>query len=185
MDEKISLKHSTPQTGRSGFSLLEVMIATGVLAGSAMVLISLIGMGTKYGQLAEQRVIALATADSLLEELLATGRLDPTSTEITGATSSLNPLGFRIRVAAYRPSGGNSVEAIEGLQQITVEIFASELGLGSAEPEPLCSLSRIVRLPSPNAGSQGEDSVQPINPRSGSNQPGNSSSSGRRSGNGS
>jgi prepilin-type N-terminal cleavage/methylation domain-containing protein len=41
---------------RRGFSLLEVMIATAILAASAMVLLSLISLGTRFGSKAETRM---------------------------------------------------------------------------------------------------------------------------------
>ncbi|MFN7626093.1 MAG: prepilin-type N-terminal cleavage/methylation domain-containing protein, partial [Pirellula sp.] len=49
---------------RGAFSLLEVMIATAILAGSAMVLLSLIGLGARYGNRAEVRIAALVQAQS-------------------------------------------------------------------------------------------------------------------------
>ncbi|MFM8398283.1 MAG: prepilin-type N-terminal cleavage/methylation domain-containing protein, partial [Pirellula sp.] len=38
-----------PRSSQRGFSLLEVMIATAILAASAMVLLSLISLGTRFG----------------------------------------------------------------------------------------------------------------------------------------
>ena len=70
---------------RAGFSLLEVMLATAILAASALVLSSLLGLGAKFGSRAEERTEALAQAQSLLDEFLAmpAGAGEPLE-EITG-----------------------------------------------------------------------------------------------------
>ncbi len=53
---------------RYAFSLLEVMIATAILAASAMVLLSLISLGTRFGSKAETRIGALIQAESIMDE---------------------------------------------------------------------------------------------------------------------
>ena len=53
---------------RYAFSLLEVMIATAILAASAMVLLSLISLGTRFGSKAETRIGALIQAQSIMDE---------------------------------------------------------------------------------------------------------------------
>ena len=53
---------------RNAFSLLEVMIATAILAASAMVLLSLISLGTRFGSKAETRIGALIQAQSIMDE---------------------------------------------------------------------------------------------------------------------
>lgn len=53
---------------RYAFSLLEVMIATAILAASAMVLLSLISLGTRFGSKAESRIGALIQAQSIMDE---------------------------------------------------------------------------------------------------------------------
>lgn len=53
---------------RYAFSLLEVMIATAILAASAMVLLSLISLGTRFGSKAESRISALIQAQSIMDE---------------------------------------------------------------------------------------------------------------------
>jgi prepilin-type N-terminal cleavage/methylation domain-containing protein len=133
-----------------GFSLLEVIIATAVLAGSAMVLVSMIGVGSRFGQQAERRTLALAAASSLLDELLATNDLDSITQESTGVYGKNNPLGYRIRVFPFTPQTANQLEPISGLQQITVEVFSSEIRATDVENKPLCALTRIVRMPTSN-----------------------------------
>jgi type II secretory pathway pseudopilin PulG len=53
---------------RYAFSLLEVMIATAILAASAMVLLSLISLGTRFGSKAETRIGASIQAQSIMDE---------------------------------------------------------------------------------------------------------------------
>lgn len=73
---------------RTGFSLLEVMIATAILAGSAMVLMSLISMGTKYGGRAEDRITALVQAQSVLDETIARMAFEELREQQSGELSS-------------------------------------------------------------------------------------------------
>src|SRR5690606_25167750 len=84
---------------RAGFSLLEVMLATAILASSAMVLSSLLGLGAKFGRRAEARTEALSQAQSLLAEFLAMPGEEPEAeSERTGLLNSSPPRAFRIRM---------------------------------------------------------------------------------------
>lgn len=133
-------------SARQGFSLLEVIIATAILAGSAMVLVSMIGAGSRYGRLAEQRTLALAAASSLIDELIATNQWTRFNQETTGVYGTTDPLGYRIRVSDFSPQTENQSEPIPGLQQITVEVFPGEVQVADDGQKMLCSLIRIVRI---------------------------------------
>lgn len=99
-------------SGRQGFSLLEVMLATAILASSAMVLSSLLGLGAKYGGRAEARTEALSQAQSLLAEFLAMPREEgEMESERTGQLNSTPPRSFRIRMSAASPTAGDSADA--------------------------------------------------------------------------
>ena len=90
---------------RSAFSLLEIIIATAVLAASAMVLSSLIGLGSRYGNRAEERTLALSQAESLIDEFLA--QLDSETDQAKESTGELPgppPRGFRIRAMPFELS---------------------------------------------------------------------------------
>jgi prepilin-type N-terminal cleavage/methylation domain-containing protein len=136
---------------RNGFSLLEIIIATAILAGSSMVLISMIGAGSRFGQQAEQKTIALAAANSLIDEMIATNKFLDSSQETTGTLGSSDPLGFRIRISTYTPQSENMAEPIAGLMQITVEMYGSEAQIADAG-RPICTLTRIVRAPPSKVG---------------------------------
>lgn len=140
---------------RKAFSLLEIIIATAVLAASAMVLSSLIGMGSKYGNRAEERTMAVSQAESLLDEFLAglsyeKGQLEDRSGELPG----LPPRGFRVSAIPF-PIGtidsnvaGESVnEFSSGLLRVTVMVFETSASNLSGEAKPLVELSRLMRRP--------------------------------------
>jgi Tfp pilus assembly protein PilV len=81
------MSHSIPD--RSGLSLLEVMIATGILAGSAIVLSSIIGTGARFGNRAESRITAMVQAHSVLDETLARIAAGNAPEEYTGSDTSV------------------------------------------------------------------------------------------------
>jgi prepilin-type N-terminal cleavage/methylation domain-containing protein len=56
---------------RCGFSLLEVILATAILAGSSLMLATLISNGANLGSRAQDRVEALLVAQTLIDETLA------------------------------------------------------------------------------------------------------------------
>lgn len=142
---------------RMAFSLLEVIIATAILAGSAMVLFSLIGMGTKYGNKAEQRTLALTQAESLLDEFIARMPNEELRDEVTGVLPSTPTHSFRIEATPYEwstkgdatgssnPKGMATDETSGGLYRVTLELFESSTALAGAEGEPLCQLTQLVR----------------------------------------
>lgn len=61
-----------PSFKRAGFSLLEIIIATAILAASGILLMSMFSTADRHGRRAEERVIAQMLCQSKLQELLAT-----------------------------------------------------------------------------------------------------------------
>jgi type II secretion system protein I len=55
---------------RAGFSLLEIIIATAILAAAAGLLLELIGQGSRLAMKSERRSTAYQIADALLQETL-------------------------------------------------------------------------------------------------------------------
>lgn len=86
--------HSIP--ARSGLSLLEVMIATGILAGSAIVLSSIIGTGARFGNRAESRITAMVQAHSVLDETLARIAAGNEPEEYSGEIPGATPRSFEV-----------------------------------------------------------------------------------------
>ena len=170
---------------RTAFSLLEVIIATAILAGSAMVLFSLIGMGTKYGNKAEQRTLAITQAQSMLDEFIARLPNEEIRDGITGVLPGTPPRSFRIEVTPYEwPSSkgdANRVanttgEASGGLYRVTLELFEASNALAGSGGEPLCQLSQLVRKNSSGqaaASSVRNDGASSVDGRSQQGPPGN------------
>lgn len=91
---------------RRGFSLLEVMIATAILAASAMVLLSLISLGTRFGSKAETRIAGLVQAQSILDESIlrmqAGEAIESYTAVLPGTTSkSTKPKSYRVTIEPY------------------------------------------------------------------------------------
>ena len=76
---------------RRGFSLLEVMIATAILAASAMVLLSLISLGTRFGSKAETRIGGLVQAQSILDESILRMQAGESIESYTAVLPGTNP----------------------------------------------------------------------------------------------
>ena len=70
----LSVHRSCSSSGRCckmrGFSLLEVIIATGILATSTVLLLSLFSTGERHTKRAERRVLAQMLCQSKLDELI-------------------------------------------------------------------------------------------------------------------
>jgi type II secretory pathway pseudopilin PulG len=134
---------------RSAFSLLEVMLATALLAASAMILSSLIGLGATFGNRAELRTRAVAVAQSVLDETLArlgqAETLDNLSGEVVGNPTlyfdvSLQPMSLG--------SESSSPSDVSPLLRVRVDVSDSPSDVGSTDSESvknLCSLTMIVR----------------------------------------
>lgn len=124
-----------------GFSLLEVILATAILAASSMVLVSLIGLGTKYGNRAEEQTLLASQAQSLLDEFIV-------SSSSSSLASQTNEPSERSGLLPGRPSHAYRLrafpfEAATGLTMVSVQVFASSTP--AAEATPLLELSQLVR----------------------------------------
>ncbi|MCR9293860.1 MAG: prepilin-type N-terminal cleavage/methylation domain-containing protein, partial [bacterium] len=157
----------------AGFSLLEVIIATAILAASSMVLLSLLGLGTKYGNRAEERSLVASQAQSLLEEFLVnsadyagTGNLQlEEQQELKGVLPGLPSHAYRLTTRPYETSGlevassddrgrnlsvGARAETIasptasSSLIQVTIQVFDSADENANDAPL-LLELSQLVR----------------------------------------
>jgi len=165
---------------RRGFSLLEIIIATAVLATSAMVLVSLIGLGAKYGNRAEERAIVLSQAESLMDEFLAQLGNVENQDEQSGTLPGAPQRNYRISAAPFEfgdaaragGSGESGNERRDGLLRVTVEVFeASSLSVAgnakssdarTSDAKPLIALSRLIRRPHDvsDVSASGQDSLQ-------------------------
>ncbi|MCY3005643.1 MAG: prepilin-type N-terminal cleavage/methylation domain-containing protein [Planctomycetota bacterium] len=111
--------HRSPR----GFSLLEVMIATAILAASAMVLLSLISLGTRFGSKAEARIAGLVQAQSILDESILRMQAGETIESYTAVLPGTKPKSYRVTIEPFAMGDSTSTQALpEG----------SEAMLGSA-----------------------------------------------------
>ncbi len=156
----------TPQAtrkDRTAFSLLEIIIATAILAASAMVLTSLLGLGTTFGNRAEQRTVAMSQAQSLLDEYLAVPRSEANSEEeVIGELPGVPSHRFRLSVTPFASlsseqsgtdanslsvtnniTGLGTTPQLGKLTRVTVEVFEAQQA--SDTGEPLCRISRVIR----------------------------------------
>ena len=107
---------------RRGFSLLEVMIATAILAASAMVLLSLISLGTRFGSKAETRIGGLVQAQSILDESILrmqAGEAIESYTAVLPGTNpkSTKPKSYRVTIEPYvlGETGGTGTPGATGV----------------------------------------------------------------------
>jgi len=140
---------------RNAFSLLEIIIATAILAGSAMVLFSLIGLGTKYGNRAEEQTSALNQAQSVLDEVIGNLSDEEIQEGVSGVLNGVPARSYRIEILPFELAGNSgagrnsstSSEMQTVLVRVTVALFKGNVSLAGMESEPLCQLTRLVRKP--------------------------------------
>lgn len=156
---------------RGAFSLLEVMIATAILAGSTVVLLSMIGLGTRYGNRAESRIAALVQAQSILDESIARITAGDTTAKYSGELTGPPPRSYQISiepVAAEEdakdwndpeppqlvesaPAPGPTTQKTTALVRVTVKLFdgATSNSVATNSSEPIISLTRWIRIQTP------------------------------------
>lgn len=137
---------------RTAFSLLEVIIATAILAGSAMLLFSLIAMGSKWGNRAEERTLVMSQAQSLLDEFLASQPGENQQEERTGTLPGVPTRSYRIETVPFvgstsvsNPSSANTGPLPPILLRVTVSVFEANAPTTRNENEPIVELSRLIR----------------------------------------
>lgn len=147
---------------RAGLSLLEVMIATGILAGSAIVLSSIIGTGVRFGNRAESRITAMIQATSILDETLARIAAGNVQEEYSGEITGAKPRSFEVIVrdlpdrespataGARDTSVGTSSRSLEsnrqfGLVQVDVLLFDSNGQNENRSSRPIVHLTQVAR----------------------------------------
>ena len=147
---------------RSGLSLLEVMIATGILAGSAIVLSSIIGTGARFGNRAESRITAMVQAHSVLDETLARIASGDVTDEYSGELPGEIPRSFEVIIRELPPhevsTGSASREARSSradrsavaddqpsLVQIEVLLFDASAQGDRRSSTPIVHLTQVTR----------------------------------------
>ncbi len=116
-----------------------------------MILMSLVGTGSRFGSRSEQRALALSAAQSLLDEYLAQPASDDSDAQITGVVEGRLPMVYRISISPFQletsstdPSNSEPTN-LSGLNQITIEVFETEAQVAAGSARPLCVLQRTAR----------------------------------------
>ncbi len=146
---------------RKAISLLEVIIATAILASSAMLVSSMIGRASKLGQRAELRTAWLNVAQSLLEETVASlqGGAEVESEasgplpDTMGGSYRVSISPFSIEAARDASPSDRQTDASPGNPQsqlvvVAVDIYKQSEASASAEQSAEIHLSRLVRTQS-------------------------------------
>lgn len=141
---------------RRGLSLLEVMIAASILAGSAMVLSSVIGTGSKFGNRAETRMTAIIQAYSILDESLARIAAGNVFEEYSGETGGPQPKPFRVVVTELADVSNATVSSpsdrkpiSQAMLQVEVSLYKESTTATSDGIAPMVRLVQIARRPDP------------------------------------
>lgn len=124
---------------RGGFSLMEMMIATAVLAGSGVALFALVGQASQLARKAEERTVALQMAQSTLDEFLANGSESEDETE--GGFESDPRWAYRIEQSDVDAAGQEESR----LKRIVVSIYRSSQSGGRSSDTADSAIVRLVR----------------------------------------
>ncbi|WDQ15703.1 pilus assembly FimT family protein [Rhodopirellula sp. P2] len=141
----------------SGLSLMEMVLATALLASSGVALFTLVGQATQLARRAEERTVALQMAQSTMDEFLATG--SNAELEMEGSFPSDPRWRYRIELSDVEATEQNESR----LKRIVVSIDrANERGGASSNSADtaIVSLVRWTRATQPLSQST-SDSASP------------------------
>jgi type II secretory pathway pseudopilin PulG len=145
----------------AGYSLLEVILATAVLAGSGLVVQTLIGMGSRWANQAESRSLSLILAQSVLDDVLVQGL--PEGNQAPEAFEEFPEYTYEI---AIEPAP----TPIPNVVMVRVSIRLTDAPLSRLSPTeaelPLCELVRWVRHTRQDAATD-QSGSGPDDPRGG------------------
>ena len=157
---------------RGGFSLMELILATAILAASGAALFGLIGQGSLFARRSQARAETLHLAQSALDEYLAV----PDAIPPEGTFETHPEWAYRIRQEEIDLGNGvaatsaDRVEAAVGpaavgskLLRVVIEVAPADAAGVSGGADPVCTLTRWVRLASAASGdtSAGGGSSEP------------------------
>lgn len=171
----MSRRRAFCQARRDGFSLIEMILATAILAASGSALFMLIGQASRFGLRAEEEATALQLAQSLLDETIAM----PAAVETEGTFENDPRWSYRIvrETVEGGSSAGSGISTGDGistrggasggepaggtLTRIVVEVLRSDeaprpVAPSGPEDAPTCRLVRWVYLVEPAAETRSE-----------------------------
>lgn len=139
------LSRNMARKTRAGFSLLEVIIATAILAASGVMLMSMFSTGDRHARRAEERAIAQMLCHSKLEELLA----DPDQILPIEADTFLQYPGWVYSVALEPTGIDNFVRLTVAVSHIPGTDIGANLDLATmtGEQQPVMATVSPDQLP--------------------------------------
>ncbi|KLU05740.1 hypothetical protein RISK_002372 [Rhodopirellula islandica] len=138
----------------SGLSLMEMVLATALLASSGVALFTLVGQATQLARRAEERTVALQMAQSTMDEFLATG--SNSELEMEGSFPSDPRWRYRIELSDVEATDQSESK----LKRIVVSIDRTNERGGTASDTAVVSLVRWTSATKPPRQSP-NDSVSP------------------------
>ncbi|TWT80833.1 hypothetical protein CA13_22790 [Planctomycetes bacterium CA13] len=129
---------------RIGFSLMEMIIATAVLAGSGAALFALVGQASQLARRAEERTVALQFAQSVLDEYLAMQTEIESDSE---GTFESDPR-WNYKVETFDIEASKTIEASQTpstLKRIVVSIYRADENGGLSVTDSDSAIVRLVR----------------------------------------
>lgn len=112
-----SIARRDRQSKRRGFSLMEVIIATAILAASGAALLVLIGQASQFARKAEERGVALMHAESLLNSFASSQTRE--EFELQGEVPTDSAWSYKITLQPLTVSGVMASD----LERCTVAVF--------------------------------------------------------------
>ena len=141
-----------PQISRAGLSLLEVIIATVILAVSATLLVRLIGAGDKNAKRADQRITAQMICQNKMDEIVAS--IEPLESMEPTASPYYPDWYWSVSIEDLYSKNDTTVNRLS-LVEVGVFFRQSDDGIGnsnqldSQSEDPIYALRRVIRTPKP------------------------------------
>ncbi|MCA9104761.1 MAG: hypothetical protein KDA83_05015 [Planctomycetales bacterium] len=140
-------RHPRASNPRAGYSLLEVILATAILAASALMLSSMIANGARAIEVARQRTRGAAIVSSVIDEVIALKQFD--STELEGTVGVDDPWAYRVTMEPIPDVGMLRIIA----EAVPAGTDQSNPWNGSTAQTRTIRLVRWTRLPSTESDS--------------------------------
>ena len=137
---------------RAGLSLLEVIIATVILAVSATLLVRLIGAGDKNAKRADQRITAQMICQNKMDEIVAS--IEPFESMESTASPYYPDWYWSVSIEDLYSKNDTTVNRLS-LVEVGVFFRQSDDGIGnsnqldSQSEDPIYTLRRVIRTPKP------------------------------------
>ena len=140
-----------PQNSRAGLSLLEVIIATVILAVSATLLVRLIGAGDRNAQRADQRITAQMICQNKMDEIVAS--IEPLESIEPTASPYYPEWYWSVSIDDLNSKNDTTINRLS-LVEVSIFFRESYEGTGNSDQldsqaeQPIYALRRVIRTAS-------------------------------------